>query len=198
VRTNFEPKVIFKNEKFMKQDKNLNSRMDTRNHLKNWLKKKSKKCIGFLLILLCLLSISTQSTYAQDSKPRAVVIGLFCTDTAHWQIPIARELTNFITTELVNSRKYRIIEKSEVEQLIQERGIKSAQLTSAQISEIGKILNVQKIILGELAFSTTTSLRVIDVESGEIEASAIIENFPTWKGLSDKQKAKKVVQKLLK
>lgn len=35
---------------------------------------KNKKSRWLLLILLCFFAFSTQSTYAQDLKPRAVVI----------------------------------------------------------------------------------------------------------------------------
>ena len=180
-----------------------------------------------LVIFACLLLFSSFSTYAQESKLRIAVIDIYdaCNekkdDRYFGEInsaAAAKEITSILTTKLVNTNKYRVVERSRIEQIIKEQGFQSTQEASVRAVELGKLLGVKKIITGEYSgtgdrYQTngTTSVRLIDVESGEIEAAITFENRYKFyenekdrkhnryylKSLSIQEIAKKIVLELL-
>ena len=125
--------------------------------------------------------------YAQESKIRIAVIDLDYNNEGYdregyWEggkiIPYknyAMDLTSSLTTELVNTKKYIVIERSRIEQVIKELGLQSTQNASARAAEIGNLLGVRKIITGEYLGDGKVSLRLIDVESGGIEAAITVD-----------------------
>jgi len=120
------------------------------------------------------------STYAQNSKLRVAVIDLSYppegNSFTHYE-QSAMNYTSLLTTELVNTKKYVVMERSRVQQIIKELGLQSAQNASTRAAEIGNLLGVHKIITGEYLGNTKVSLRLIDVESGGIEAAVTMDNY---------------------
>ena len=90
-----------------------------------------------------------------------------------------------MTTELVNTNKYRVIERSRVEQVINEQRFQATQMTAVQIAKVGNILGINKIITGEMS-NNTTSVRLVDTQSGEIEAAytSSVQQFSEKKSYS--------------
>jgi curli biogenesis system outer membrane secretion channel CsgG len=144
-----------------------------------------------LVILVCLFSLGAVSAYAQDLKPRIAVLDLYdaCNqirrstydrDRIEFDSKAnAKQITSIFVTELVNSNKYRVVERSRIDQIIEELGLQSTQDVSVRAAEIGRLLGVPKIITGEYSCGrsySTTSIRLIDVESGEIERAITFEN----------------------
>ncbi|MDR1198040.1 MAG: hypothetical protein LBK94_03370 [Prevotellaceae bacterium] len=76
------------------------------------------------------------------------------------------------------------------------------QKASVRAAEIGKLLGVHKIITGECA--RTISIRVIDVESGDIEKAVTIDVIiynkrgKAKRDLTSQEVAKKILDELLK
>ena len=130
-----------------------------------------------LLFIVCLFFVGTLSTYAQQSKPKIAVIDLSKSDI--YNNNQAMNLTGLLTTDLVNTRKYVVMERSRVQQIINELGLQNTQNASARAAEIGNLLGVSKIITGELVAdgpALRANIRLIDVESGGIEAAVSVDN----------------------
>ena len=170
------------------------------------------------VIFVCLFFISTFSSYAQETRLRIAVIDFECNcyNREHLLFK-AREIIINLTTELVNTNKYRVLERSRLEEILKEQGLQSTQISSTQAIEIGRLLGVQKIITGEFSgeysFRFKTSARLIDVETGDIEAAVLFDNLEstpdtTKKGqrkgltrsyeLSNRMIAQKIILELLK
>ena len=88
---------------------------------------------------------------------------------------------SIMTNELVNTNKYRVIERLRVEQIIQEQKFQATQMTSVQIARVGHILGVEKIIVGEISYESA-SIRLVDADSGEIESACTLytSNFDSY------------------
>ena len=132
-----------------------------------------------LFFFLCLFFFCTFSTYAQQSKQRIAVINLAGGANA-------REITGLLTTQLVNAKKYIVMERSRVQQIIDELGLQSEQNASARAAEIGNLLGVNKIITGEVNwewshfYGVTVVLRLVDIESGAIETAVSMHFTADW------------------
>jgi len=165
--------------------------MESRDH-SNGVSPKNQKSRGNqrnLAIFLCLLFLAAFSTYAQNEKLRIAVLDIHSTYSGSSSledrsVSKAREITSILTTKLVNTNKYRVVERSRMQQIIKEQGFQRTQDISAHAVELGKLLGVQKIITGELSNHHdnwgvdygTTNVRLIDVESGDIESAITIED----------------------
>ena len=192
----------------MKQYRNLSSTMETETILKNEASLKSQMSKGnrySLAICFCLLFFGTFSICAQDTKLRVAILDVYCTQDYSSSISAALEITSNLTTELVNTNKYRVVERSRIVQVLREQGFQSNQDVSARAVELGQLLGVRKIITGEFSGANhTTSIRLIDVESGDIEAAITIKNNFAYKRKSGfytldcQAVAKKLLKELLK
>ena len=83
---------------------------------------------------------------------------------------IIREM---VSTVIVNSGKYHIIERSMIDKVLKEQNFSnSGAVDDNQISQIGKLAGANKVILSVLSSSGNRgllSLKMIDVESANIE-----------------------------
>ena len=134
-----------------------------------------------LFLFVCLFFFSTFSAHSQQSRQRIAVIDLaYSGGSYEYEItrPYAMELTGLLTTQLVNTRKYVVMERSRIQQVIRELGLQNEQNVNARAAEIGNLLGVQKIITGEYnGWSYLVNLRLIDIESGGIEASVSMDKY---------------------
>lgn len=92
------------------------------------------------LFFACLFFFGSFFTYAQETKLRIAVIDLYCTFNENDYLARysdAKEITSILITELVNTRKYRVLEKSKIEQIIKEQGFQSEQMARFQAIELG-------------------------------------------------------------
>ncbi|MDR1348497.1 MAG: CsgG/HfaB family protein [Prevotellaceae bacterium] len=172
---------------------------EKRASLKSQKSRRNKYCV---VIMVCLFFFGALSAYAQDSKLRVAVIDI---QPADYRLhgTIAKEVTGTLTTELVNSNKFRVAERSRIDQIMRELGLQSAQDASVRAAEIGKLLGVHKIITGECSYSIV-SIRFIDVESGDIEKAVTIQRYVYNKRgkfqreLGSQEIAKKILDELFK
>lgn len=128
-------------------------------------------------------------------------------------------VTGFITTRLVSSNRYRLVERSKLKSIIDEKDMQLSDLTNPQTAaRIGKLLGVQAVIVGNVAqydmdkttvyvhvipvvskeYKVGASIRVVDVANGEIiyahSASGVSGNNFTQAG---RQAAQKLLDPLL-
>jgi len=175
---------------------------------KNRASLKSHMSRGVLVFYLCFISLF--SIYAQEKRPRIAVIDfeyVLDHNTPHPSLAKnrAEKIPSFLIIELVNTKKYIVLERSRVDQIIDELGLQSTQNVSSRAAEIGKLLGTNKIITG-VCFYNETHVRLIDIESGSIEAAIIIaHSVPTYnrrgkingsRSLSDKEMAQKIIEQL--
>jgi hypothetical protein len=81
-------------------------------------------------------------------------------------------LTQRFRSELVTTNAFRIIERSQMESILEEVGFQQTGCTSSEcMVEVGQILNVHRMIggtIGKLGEVYTLDLRMIDVASSQI------------------------------
>ena len=84
----------------------------------------------------------------------------------------SQTLTDRLRSELVATGAFTVIERAEMDEILKEQGFQQTGCTSdACAVEIGKLLNVRRIVagsIGKIGSVYTISLRVIDVETGVI------------------------------
>ena len=70
-----------------------------------------------------------------------------------------------------NPRGYQLVERSQINQVIEEQGFQQTSLTESQMVRLGQIMNLSKIVVGDVNIvggSPNLDVRVIDVQSGEV------------------------------
>lgn len=84
-------------------------------------------------------------------------------------------LSDMLINTLYETRKFAIVERSQIDQVIKEQGFQLSGLTDEQLAEMGKILGVKSVLVGTvnvIAIEYNVDVRVVDVESGEIVTTA--------------------------
>ena len=84
----------------------------------------------------------------------------------------AKTLTDKLRGELLKTGKFKVIERTQMEQVLKEQGFQQTGCTSADCAvEMGQLLGVKNIITGSIGKVGQTfliSARIIDVGTGEI------------------------------
>jgi len=134
------------------------------------LKKKPNK-LFLIIYLTILLNLCNFPIVAQEKFNIAVV------DFDAQNVPLteASVVSDFIRTNLVRIGKFRVVERKRMELILAEQGFQQTGCTTSECAvQIGKILNVEKIIVGKLVKSFSLyyiMADMIDVETGEIVLS---------------------------
>ncbi len=123
-------------------------------------------CI-FLSVLFILLTFLAST--AQDKKSIAVLAlqgnGISPSE--------ANVLTDELRSVLVQTGKYDVLERNNMESILNEQGFQMSGCTSAECAvEAGKLLGVQKMVggsVGKLGTLYNISIRIFDVQTGRIE-----------------------------
>ena len=91
-----------------------------------------------------------------------------------------RALTDRLRTELFNTKYFKVIEREMMEQILVEQGFQQSGCTTNEcMVEVGKLIGVEKIIGGSISqigniFSISS--RIVNVETGEIENTAVFDH----------------------
>jgi hypothetical protein len=85
----------------------------------------------------------------------------------------AKIITGRLRAELINTGAFRIMERSQMKEIMKEQGFQSSGLcnTSECTVEMGEILGVEQLVVGQIGkigTMFTISARIISVETGEI------------------------------
>lgn len=144
---------------------------------------------SYLMLFLCLLLCST-TAFAQR-----VAVMEFKPGVGVTQEDVVGLSAMFVTYFRPNN--HVIIERSQIDQIIKEQGLQKSEITENQIIQIGKILNVSKIVVGDINLIMSQyniDARIIDVESGTIIAT----EGETFDGNSFRSTIKKIAESLSK
>ncbi|MDR1841017.1 MAG: CsgG/HfaB family protein, partial [Holophagales bacterium] len=126
----------------------------------------------FVLCLAALVCVSPLAS--QDIKPSLAVME----PSGNAGVTQMNKMTarGALEQYLVNSRRYRVVDRSRIDQIMKEQSFaRDGLVNSANVKEIGKMLQADIVCVSELrkeegAFIALCSL--IDVEGGEVSASA--------------------------
>lgn len=118
---------------------------------------------------ICFLSLLS----AEDTKTNAAVMDLEAKEGI--TIGIASILSDSLRTHLLNTKKFTIVERENMKQILKEQTFQLSGCTSDTcIVEAGQLLSVRKMFAGSIGKLGTTyviNLKIIDVQSGQIEKS---------------------------
>jgi TolB-like protein len=91
----------------------------------------------------------------------------------------AEAVTDLLRTELFNTGSFKVIERQKVRQILDEQRFQSSGMTDTdRAAEIGRLLNVQKIMIGtvtQLGSTHIINTRIVDVQSGAVVLAEAIE-----------------------
>ena len=115
-----------------------------------------------LAILFVFIAVSFHSVFAgEDKKPqqlkKRVAVFKFEDKTAHvyhwWNgQPVGDGMSDMLTTALVKSGKYRVVERQQIEDVVmKEQALgQSGAITSESAAKVGKLLGVELAIVGSV------------------------------------------------
>ena len=139
----------------------------------------------FSLSLICLLAVSAMAQRAAVMEFKAGV-GISQADVDG--------LSGIFTTYFRPSG-YTMIERTQIDRIIYEQQLQRSSLTESQMVRIGELLNLSKIVIGDVNIvmgQYNVDVRVINVESGTIAAT----EGATFAGSSYRETMKSLAQKL--
>jgi TolB-like protein len=92
----------------------------------------------------------------------------------------AEALTDLLRTELFNTGCFKVIERQQIQKILEEQKFQLSGVTDAdQAAEIGRLLNVKKIMIGtvtRLGGTHIINTRIVDVQSGQVELAEAVES----------------------
>ena len=126
----------------------------------------------FVLGLIFLASASVS-----ENIPTAAINQLTGSGVSEGEII---SLTNALRSELSRTGKFNMMERSQIEEVLEEQGFQHSGICADEscIVEIGKLLAVRYMFLGhvgKVGNTFTVNVRTIDVESGRVIAD-VVEN----------------------
>ena len=119
-----------------------------------------------LLALLCFgsaLALDKMSIAVMDLEPQGV------------DVTVAQTLSEIMRTELLNTGRFEVLERAQMDRLIEEMKLQQTGLTDAQdAAELGKVLNVEKLIIGSIGQMGNVfhlNVRLVDVGKAVTEVA---------------------------
>ncbi|MCH8012392.1 MAG: hypothetical protein IIA61_10680 [Candidatus Marinimicrobia bacterium] len=101
----------------------------------------------------------------------------------------AATLTDRLRSELVDLGVFSLVERGQMEMILEEQGFQQTGCTSAECAvEVGKLLGVQKMVagsIGKIGALYTVDVRMFDVTTGKIERVSKREHRGDIEGLID-------------
>jgi len=88
----------------------------------------------------------------------------------------AQVITSRLRTDLFNTKKYIVLERDKVNEILNEQGFQQSLCnTNDCVVEVGKLIGVQQMVAGEIGKVGnlfTITIRLIEVESGRVLKTA--------------------------
>ena len=130
----------------------------------------------FLAHLLCFVASHAGTTVPkpQSNIPSAAVMPLIGQGV---DVSSSQVVTDALVDELMSTGSVRMMERSQMENILKEQGFQQSGICDGSecAIEIGKLLSIDRIFigsLGKLGNSYTMSVRVVNIQTGEIIGSA--------------------------
>jgi len=133
-----------------------------------------KKSLYFLLGLFILFSFTC---HADEPKTTAAVMDLQAQEGVSQGV--SNVLSDYLRTQLVNTNKFTLVTRENMEQVLKEQNFQLSGCTSQEcIVQVGQPLGVRKIFagsIGKVGATYVINLKIIDIESGKIEKAVTEE-----------------------
>ncbi len=166
-----------------------------------------------IVVLIAALFLSSMNVMAQTKKRVAVFAFEDKTDHRwHWWTgqPVGEGMADMLTTELVKSGKYQVIERQAIEKIMQEQQLgQTGMITPQSAAKVGQMLGVELAIIGAVtefgykksdvggvlkkqglglgvqsaSASVGIDVRFVNVNTGEIIAADNVRHEESKKGL---------------
>jgi curli biogenesis system outer membrane secretion channel CsgG len=108
--------------------------------------------LALCFVLLCGFAVTMASAEEKSSKPRIAVIEFKNkADNQWWYHGGAEAMQDVFVTELVKSGKFRVVEREQLQALMQEKNLTlSGDLDPSTAVKMGKILGVNYLLTGSV------------------------------------------------
>jgi TolB-like protein len=126
-----------------------------------------------VILLICTMVFAwVGNMQAQDRMKIAVLdfkagVGVSQTDVDG--------ISAMLSTALFDTKKFTLVERTQIDKAISEQGFQKSSLTAKQIARIGEILGVQKVLVGDVNVvrnEYNIDVRIVDVETGVVGSTA--------------------------
>lgn len=121
-----------------------------------------------------------------QGKPTIAVLSLEAKNT-HQET--ADAVADILSTELFNSKKFNVVERQLITRILEEQKLQMTGVTDmSQAVEIGKVLNVEKIMIGSVSRLGQTFIintRLVDVKTGALELAQNAKSTSGEDGLTN-------------
>lgn len=131
--------------------------------------------------LMCVLVVSgllARAAGATEARPALAVADFIANNTSGSDAAV---LTDLVRAAVITDGTYTVVDKKDMDKLLAEQAFQKTGCTSEDCAvKLGKILNVQKMIVGTyslLGNERFLTARIVDVETGRIEHSATRKGF---------------------
>ena len=135
--------------------------------------------------VLLLLIVFSQLLFTQNGKDAIRIAVLDFSTSGGLSELEAITLTNRLRSMLVKTSAFVVLERGNMDEILTEQGFQQTGCTTTECAvEVGKMLNVQKMVsgtIGKLGQTWTMDISLIDVETSHIEKSF----FQDYKGEID-------------
>jgi hypothetical protein len=124
-----------------------------------------KKFLPFIVLALF------PSLCLAQEKPRIAIVQIKNENAEDLEVTV---ITHLLQNYFVNTNRYTVLERQDIDKLLHERSMKDFVSTDADAARFGKLLNVQSIVIGTLLRFKEQYLlevRMISVETSSIEKS---------------------------
>lgn len=127
-------------------------------------------------LLVCALVGFTAAAVSRE-KIAVAVLDFEAKNVSHEN---AEALTDLLRTELFNTGCFKVVERQQIKRILEEQKFQVSGVTDAdQAAEIGRLLNVKKIMIGTVTLLGGTHIintRIVDVQSGQVELAEAVES----------------------
>lgn len=149
------------------------------------------------LMLVALLGTLAAPAFAQDTRPGVAVLpfengGSYGKDKEDFDA-LRRGIAGMLMSELSQNASMRLVEREQIQKLLDEQGLATAERVDAQTAaKIGKLVGARYMIAGtfiDLYGDFRIDARIIDVETSEI--LKVVRSDPK---LSDRKQMFRIIQ----
>ncbi|MFC1670232.1 CsgG/HfaB family protein [Spirochaetota bacterium] len=124
------------------------------------------KVISSLVFLIVLSILVSSPTYS--AKKMILAVMDFKAEGVSKRV--AKNTSELIRTEMINTGKYRVVERKQINQILKEQGFQKTGCTDQQCAvKIGKLLSAKYILIGTIMKyegNIVINGRIVDVEKG--------------------------------
>lgn len=131
----------------------------------------------FLLVAILFLfgAFFPSETYCREK----ITVAVLDFEAKNMNQESADAVTDILRTELFNTGRFKVVEREKIRRLIDEQSFQMSGMTdSDQAAEIGRLLNVEKIMVGtvtRLGNANLINIRMVDVQSGLVVLAEKVE-----------------------